>query len=384
MPAAELTLLQEAGAGHKVSRGNSATSYEREQSMAVDGVDDVVVAPARAPSVGADQRIGGFLGEPSLSDLFQASDVLGPVRGINLSEFVEAVHGITGEDKDELGALFVRIDGKDDGSLSWDEILSYLHQQQLCRLEPKHDEYESTQYTCLDRKPPPAMGMHKEPVYTLAYVERCCSYVTASHDGSMRVWHADTLQLALTRRLSDRAEVSVNAMHQLPQSFAKLAVATADRMVTFFELSDLPTVSRWSVHGRIYTEEIPISLASFTVGPGDVLQCFAIGDVKGKVHIYDAVRLMERLWTELDRAHQVSNGFRRPHLPRPMSQRGVRAHGRATAGGTRTSPATLPTVARPPYPPRRRVSSTGEAVCGAAAACGADNQVLPAHYPLSA
>lgn len=343
----------------------------------------------------AHRRTGGFLGEPSLSDLFQASEVFEPVvRGVGPADFAEAVHGITGEDKEELGALFARIDDNGDGLVSWDEILSYLHQQQVCRLEPTHAQHESRQYTCLEREPPPSVGLHKEPVYTLAFVQRCAAYVTAAHDGTMRVWHAGTLQLALTRRLSDRADVSVNAMHQLPHSFAKLAIATADRMVTFFELADLPTISRWSVHGRIYLQEIPISLASFAVGPGDVLQCLAVGDVKGKVHIYDATRLMERLWKELDRAHQVRTRIRfsrhSTHTPSPYSTPD------APVGSARPRPTVIAGACAPclhPHdwlltsrflPPLYPATTAGAEVCGATTAGGADAPVVPARHPLAA
>ena len=254
---------------------------------------------------------GGFLDEPSLPNLFAAKALFEETRDGKLMdrrlsprEFVDEIHAITGEDKDKLSQLFMKIDCNSDGSVTWDEVLSYVLQQQNFRFEPLRDQIEATRYTRLDQKPPPITGVHSQPAYSLTYVPRCSAYVSTSHDGTMRIWNVSTLRLEGTRRLSDRQEVAVNAVNQLPQSFAKLAVATADRMVSFYELSDLPTPGRWGIYGRMCMCDIPIALASFAL-VRDTLPCFAVGDVAGKVHIYDTNRLVERFWKELDRAQQV-------------------------------------------------------------------------------
>ena len=152
----------------------------------------------------ANQRKTGFLDDPDLAQLLDAKAVFETIDGVNPrfsrslkeAEFIQAFHALTGESKLELGYLFMKIDCNSDGSLTWEEFLSYVRTQQEFQSGPKQsDDVEMSRYSLVDGSEPPATGIHRESAIALTYVHRCSAYVSASYDGTLRVWHARSVQL---------------------------------------------------------------------------------------------------------------------------------------------------------------------------------------------
>jgi len=299
------------------------------------GLSAYAMAPVPEPVPDADageqvaNQTGGLLDNLDLAQLCEVKAVFETTtddqrvtyRSLTEAQFSTLFHEMTRESNQELGKLFMKIDCNSGGKVTWEEFLSFVRTQQLFRAGPEQgDDVEVNRYSLVDESEPPAMGIHRETAVALTYVHRCSAYVSASHDGTLRFWNATSLKTEAVRYLADKASaVPVNSMNQLPQALAKLAVATADRMVSFWELADLPGSStKYGLFGKMHLAEIPVALESWTLGGGR-LHCLAVGDVAGCVHIYDAGRLVERLRLELGRAHQL----KRDADPRPLSQHAV-------------------------------------------------------------
>ena len=116
-------------------------------------------------------------------------------------------------------------------------------------------------------------------------------YVSSGRDGMLRVW-SPSLKLQHAMPVSEhRDAIAVNGMARLTDPLGKLAVASADRIVTLYELQDHAGSKRWSAYGRISLKDMPISVATW-VHVADEAPCLAIGLDSGIIRIFDAKKLV--------------------------------------------------------------------------------------------
>ena len=157
-------------------------------------------------------------------------------RSLSMKEFVEAFSQLCGDARaQQLSYLFMKIDCNSDGEVSWDEFLSYVMLQDKIKSQPLVDEL--MQHNHVQAEPPetPTALQHREPACALTYVPKCSAYVSASHDGTLRVWSA-ALEHVLTVPLCEphKTTLVVNDVCVLPAALGKMAVATARHLARTF------------------------------------------------------------------------------------------------------------------------------------------------------
>lgn len=277
-----------------VSTESSTVLGERRTAAAVLGARRAAVKPTN-----------GFLHDPMLSQLIEAKAAFeciedGRIVYAKLDElrFMAAFHAISQEDPAQLKQLFMKIDCNSDGAVSWEEFLDYSMQQELFKSQPLQDDVEQNRYVLVEPAELPGASSHREPTCCLAHVPKCGAYVSAAGDGSLRVWHAGSLRHELARPLC-AAGVNVNSLALLSPSLAKVVVATSDRLVSFYDYSDIPGQPRWGLFGRISMDEMPLALAGWALAGG--LFCLGIGDERGTLHVYHAKDLVDKLRPERER-----------------------------------------------------------------------------------
>eukprot|EP01062_Namystynia_karyoxenos_P080483 TRINITY_DN8685_c0_g1_i1.p1 TRINITY_DN8685_c0_g1~~TRINITY_DN8685_c0_g1_i1.p1 ORF type:complete len:1509 (+),score=324.09 TRINITY_DN8685_c0_g1_i1:92-4618(+) len=118
-----------------------------------------------------------------------------PNQELTEPEFVEAFGAIMGErTTEELKLWFMRIDANASGAIDWEEFSSnLLFQHKGVPDNGRNREFVST------TQPDPRKGIgHKGQVSTVVVNERTGTYWTASRDGTVKVWNAQSLRHVLT------------------------------------------------------------------------------------------------------------------------------------------------------------------------------------------
>ena len=213
---------------------------------------------------------------------------------LSLPEFIRAFEKMAGPNmREQLGHLFMKIDANCDGHVSWDELLTYVISQDRNECKPEKHEAQLLRAEIPDCPPDEA---HREPACCAMFIPKLFAYVSGGgeREGTLRVWDLK-LQLQVALPVSElKPGIAVNAIVQLTGSLGKLAVGSADRVLSLYELQDHAGSRRWSVHGRIALKDMPVSLCAF-VHVSDQSHCLAIGTDAGTIRIFDAVRLVGML-----------------------------------------------------------------------------------------
>lgn len=229
---------------------------------------------------------------------FQSED--GPGDGdeddldaLNIERFVEAFSDLCGANmRHQLEYLFMKIDCNSDGTVEWDELLTYIMARGNSRVTPLADERVQNQLVRVDPPDAFASQIHRESATHIVFAPNCSSYVTAARDGTLRAWD-DTGAHEATVQATAHPTMLVHDMIVLPRVH-KLALATDDRNVSFFELLDHASTQRWSLYGRMSFAVAPTALCAWTYSHEGAAPttCLAVGVENGAVHIYDARRLI--------------------------------------------------------------------------------------------
>ena len=179
----------------------------------------------------------------------RSSDGLGP------AQFVAEFSRLCGEDKaTQLSYLFMKIDCNSDGQVTWDEFLSYVMLQDTTKSQPLQEELSQSKFAPQDTFELALGQLHRDTISHVLFLPKTQSYVTASPDSTLRVWHGTTLRPLGTLSISERTGTAVNAIAALPDALGKLAVACNDRVVSFYELHDqVGHCSRWTVLTACYS-----------------------------------------------------------------------------------------------------------------------------------
>jgi len=175
-----------------------------------------------------------------------AKDIFGDAKphstGLGPTQFVAEFSQLCGEDKaTQLSYLFMKIDCNSDGQVTWDEFLSYVIQQDVTKSAPLEEELSQSKFEPQLQGHDLALGeLHRDAISHVLFLPRTQTYVTASPDSSLRIWHGTSLKPLGVLSVSERTGTSVNAIATLSPEVGKLAVASNDRVVSFYELQPEP------------------------------------------------------------------------------------------------------------------------------------------------
>ena len=160
--------------------------------------------------------------------------------GLSQTQFVQEFCKMCGEGKaTQLSYLFMKIDCNSDGQVTWDEFLSYVMLQDKTKSQPLEEELAQSKFVPQESADLPMGQMHRDAISHVLFVPKTQSYVTASHDSSLRVWSGGQQLKPLHQIVvSERSGTGVNDVVALPDALGKLAVATAERIISFYELHD--------------------------------------------------------------------------------------------------------------------------------------------------
>lgn len=235
----------------------------------------------RAPRDADEESESGYLGARGDGLAEQA---------LSLDAFTRAFAKVCNVPRHELLYLFMKIDHNSDGLVSWDEFLSFVvlsdkGQQASRMMEGAQHKFEPQPRAPGDRQ---ANG-HRERINRIIYVPVKNHYVTASRDGTLRVWDATTLAHVHTVVNGHSWINDTVLLNDLATN--KLAVASADRTISFYEMSSVDSKRLYSLHGRMALLDLPLCLAYWLQNSQTpVLGC---GDDTGCVSVYDARELLK-------------------------------------------------------------------------------------------
>ena len=296
----------------KFSFVKSYNIVDKKQNPLVSGDLEDIEAGAEK----ANQR-GEQLLHIDLHDLVTAKKVFESERAdddedadgeLTLPQFISAFDRLVGiEMRTQLGYLFMKIDCNCDGRVSWNELLTYVMSQDRNGHKPELQEMELLRAKIPDC---PSDEAHHQPAVAAVFIPKCGAYFSGGQDGTLRVWSRG-LRLHRTLQVSSiKANVAVKAIALLPDKIMKVAVASIDRVISFYELQDLMgNNGRWSVWGRVQLTEMPISLEAFIHTP-DKAHCLAIGTDAGTVPIVDVKTLLHLLKDDhVKEEHEARGGI---------------------------------------------------------------------------
>eukprot|EP00741_Cyanophora_paradoxa_P015875 tig00020909_g15326.t1 len=221
-----------------------------------------------------------------LKEIFDRADVDGG-GSLDMEEFIEAFGGVIGKNMtpEQLQHLFMKIDANSDGGVDWDEFSTFmlLESQGTATLrEGVNNEYVET-----DEGDGGADGVyHKDMIDRVLFLPNSDKYITTSRDGTLRIWNATTLAHMKTVR-NDPPTRPNDPQAKGPSWITdcahmtlcnKLAVASIDRSISFYDAASMECV------GRIRDlDNAPLCLGYWPAKERDML---AFGDDAGYLHVY--------------------------------------------------------------------------------------------------
>jgi len=172
----------------------------------------------------------------------------------------------------------MKIDANSDGSVDWDEFTQFYLLENQAAAEMTDRTY-SERLQEIDPKscdPNPKTAHHRDMIESILHVNRQEKLFTSSRDGTVRVWHASTLNHLKTFRVSD--SWITDATHF--EGSNRLAVASIDRSISFYD-------------GNTY-EMVPGQLTGLDTSPlclgtwnEQLHEKMLVGDDCGNIALYD-------------------------------------------------------------------------------------------------
>jgi len=208
---------------------------------------------------------------------------------LDLLEFANAFQRVLGVSISELKLLFMRIDANCDGSVTWDEFLSYM----LCQDEAAAEALDlasKIQYS--HPKMTDALydiNCHAEPMFKIMQLHTTDGYASVSNEGSVFVWSQDTIDHS-TQPHGSKADLPwITSAHYLEQTARgdTIALGAADSTLAIYEIH----YDKFKLDGRIRLAHTPVSMACFVAT--DEVKYFAVGDDAGGVSLFRMRDLIE-------------------------------------------------------------------------------------------
>jgi WD40 repeat protein len=234
-------------------------------------------------------------------------------RGLDLDEFIEEFGHIIGTNlsHQELQTMFMKIDANSDGDVDWDEFTNWMLKMEAGAHSMTEDkDLGELKPFCEQEGENPTL--HRGVVSTIAACKiPGLSYVTGGRDGTIRFWNASTLEHVKTINVMEAsrhymklhtkesnipgADSLIRAASTVKGGAKKLwvtdiqimslcnriAVAAADRSITFFDLFTMEVACR--VRNLQHT---PTSMTYHVSGTHSRVQFLTYGDDAGNIHVF--------------------------------------------------------------------------------------------------
>jgi len=184
-----------------------------------------------------------------LREAFEIADTDGG-GALDHDEFIAAFGYILGANmtQKELRQLFMRIDANASGDVDWIEFMNYmlLENQNLSSMKQENFEYLQS------FKPDPAPTVanlstcHMDMITCILQIfpedkdisheqfKRKMKYVTASKDGTVKIWNSYSSKLELTIKVTEGVWVTCVEYMALSK---RLVAGSANRMISFYDLA---------------------------------------------------------------------------------------------------------------------------------------------------
>jgi hypothetical protein len=186
---------------------------------------------------------------------FEQADTDGS-GALDQDEFVDAFLPVLGADAGDVHLLFMRIDADSDGTVSWEEFLSYVLSQDEGRLqiatESSRQLFEYPGFTDSALQ----IHGHKDSAGGLLHLEDTDRYVSFSRKGEVMLWRPDCLD-SVTKIIHPR-EFQTNLPFITQLTYVKrmshsdrLAVCSADKQLIFIDLMRESTKKTGQIKVRV-------------------------------------------------------------------------------------------------------------------------------------
>jgi hypothetical protein len=190
----------------------------------------------------------------------------------------------------QLAYLFMRVDCDSDGFVTWSEFLSFALQTGAGKAGERPSERSgggeegAAEWTTEGMAR--SQEAHRESATHLVQLPSLAAFVSAAHDGTIRVWSRERLVLERTITVSAERQTMRNAQLLCVLAGAgKLAVVDNHAVLTFYELLHNESAERWSRYGQpcALKDAAPVALAAWkfperaTDAGRDAVECLALG-----------------------------------------------------------------------------------------------------------
>jgi WD40 repeat protein len=225
---------------------------------------------------------------------------------LDTNEFVEAFMPVLASDAGDVSLLFMKIDANCDGTVSWEEFLSYILSQDEGALQIETESSRQLfDYPSVTDTTSQVQG-HKDTAAGLIVLEDADRYISYSRKGDLLVWKPDGiegLKVQHPREFQTDLPFITGLVHAKRLSHSdRLAVCSADKQVIFIDLMR----DSCKLSGTVKLDISPLCMCTVVLrdeGGDERERMLAFGDDGGMVHMYD----LDKVGTAAERNLMASN-----------------------------------------------------------------------------
>ena len=216
---------------------------------------------------------------------------------LDQQEFVDAFLPVLDADPGDVHLLFMRIDADSDGTVTWEEFLSYVLSQDEGKLQiAAESSRQLFDYPGFSDSALQIHG-HKDSAGGLLHLEDADKYISFSRKGEMMLWRPDCLdsvsKIIHPREFQTNLPFITQLVHIKRFSHSdRVAISSADTQIIFVDLLRETT----KLTGRIKVDVSPLCMCAIVVKDevGEVVdEMICLGDDNGHIHLYDTAKLNE-------------------------------------------------------------------------------------------
>jgi len=236
----------------------------------------------------------------SLSDLcilnvaFQAADVDNS-GALDMQEFINAFLPLLAAGAGDLHLMFMRIDADCDGTITWEEFLSFIVMQDDGAIQLETESSRKLfQYPSIADNALQIVG-HKEVAAGFICFDEVDKYLSYSRKGDLLVWWPDAIdgvKIRSPKAYQTDLSFIVGLIHVAKFGHSdRFAVCAANKRLLFLDLIR----DSFKVVGQLVLDISPLSICMIAI-KGDTESSnesmIAFGDDFGSIHLYDADKLV--------------------------------------------------------------------------------------------
>lgn len=197
---------------------------------------------------------------------------------LDIEEFCATVQALFGRsDQEFLTQLFMKIDANSDGSVSYDEFLSFMLLAQNGATRMENEASQNKLAECKITELHKSAFSHEMPVGSITVVPENDTYITVGRDGTFSAWTRGMLKFCSSMKTGSMA-TNVAYMAGL----RRLVIANADYTISFYDSST------FKLDKKLPVATLPLCVCAWMEKDRDF---FAYGDELGKAHIFSHKKL---------------------------------------------------------------------------------------------